>query len=128
MNVQIDWDSEELRAGLRCYRAAQFFEAHEHWESVWLVSSDPEKEFLQALIQVAAALHHLQRGNAKGMRSLLTTAQRRLANRARYFGGVNVSILRGDIQEWLDRSEVDCELSEFTVPRIELVNESGGKT
>jgi predicted metal-dependent hydrolase len=128
MNVEIDWDSEELGAGLRCYRAAQFFEAHEHWESVWLVASNPEKEFLQALIQVAAAFHHLQRGNAKGMRSLLATAQKRLANRTRYFGGVNVAILRHDIQEWLDRPEVDCELSEFTVPRIELVNESGGKT
>jgi predicted metal-dependent hydrolase len=121
--MEIDWDSEELRAGLRCYRAAQFFEAHEHWESVWLLASNPEKEFLQALIQVAAAFHHMQRSNRKGMRSLLTRAQARLASHPGYFGGVIVETLRDDIKQWLDRPEMDRNLADFAVPRIELLSE-----
>jgi uncharacterized protein len=51
-----------------------FFEAHEHWESVWLTAQGPEKTFLQALIQVAASFHHFHRGNRLGSVSLLRSA------------------------------------------------------
>ena len=43
----IDWSTPEMSAGLTCFRGEQFFEAHEHWEAVWLRSSEPEKTFIQ---------------------------------------------------------------------------------
>ena len=63
---RLDWTCGGLAEGLRCYRAGQFFAAHKHWQAVWLELPDPEKTFLQALIQVAAAFHHFQRGNQEG--------------------------------------------------------------
>ncbi len=71
LDDRFDWSKGELHEGLACYQAKQFFEAHEHWEVVWLLSAEPEKTLLQAIIQVAASFHHLQRGNEKGARSLL---------------------------------------------------------
>ena len=53
-DVSIDWNREELAEGLACYRRGEFFVTHEHWESVWLTLEEPEKSFLQALIQMAA--------------------------------------------------------------------------
>lgn len=87
--------------GLACYQQAKFFEAHEHWELVWLKLNEPEKSFLQALIQVSAAMHHFQQGNSVGAASLLTRALRRLERCEDSFGGIAVKSLRKGIHEWL---------------------------
>src|SRR5262249_51243733 len=76
--MSLDWTQGDLREGLGCFHSGAFFEAHEHWESVWLTAQEPEKTFLQGLIQVAAAFHHFQRGNYAGTISLLQSALRRL--------------------------------------------------
>ena len=69
--MSLDWTHGDLFEGLRCFHSGAFFEAHEHWESVWLAAQEPEKTFLQGLIQVAASFHHFQRGNCAGTISLL---------------------------------------------------------
>jgi len=74
--MSLDWTQRDLREGLRCFHSGAFFEAHEHWESVWLAVQEPEKAFLQGLIQVAASFHHFQRGNLAGTVSLLRSALR----------------------------------------------------
>jgi len=99
--MRLNWTEGELGEGLRCYRAQKFFAAHEHWELVWLGSKEPEKTFLQGLIQVAAAFHHLQQGNLRGTRSLLHRARLRLERYPDHFGGIDVSSLRKEIGEWL---------------------------
>jgi predicted metal-dependent hydrolase len=46
--------------GVRLFDAGEFFEAHEVWEERWRVATDKvERDFLQGLIQVAAAFHKL---------------------------------------------------------------------
>lgn len=95
--MELDWNLGALADGLRCYRSQQFFEAHEHWESVWLHSQQPEKLFLQALIQMAGAFHHFKRGNERGATSLLTAALRKLEPYPESFAGVEVATLRAEI-------------------------------
>ena len=104
--MKLNWTQGGLAEGLRCYRAGEFFAAHEHWEAVWLATQEPEKTFLQALIQVAAAFHHLQRGNPQGTASLLRAALRRLKPYPASFGGISVPPLCEEIREWLDRKSV----------------------
>lgn len=115
-----DWSGGALAEGLRCYRAEEFFMAHEHWEGVWLASQESEKTFLQALIQTAAAFHHLQRGNRVGAASLLRAALRRLQPYEICFGGVRVGPLRGEIGAWLRVLEVTDGLCELAFPEIGL--------
>jgi predicted metal-dependent hydrolase len=62
---------EKFERGLAHFNAREFFEAHEVWEEVWLVEREPEKTFLQGIIQIAAAFHHYRRGNSDGAESLL---------------------------------------------------------
>src|SRR5579871_4863448 len=99
--MNLDWSSEALAAGLRCYESGEYFEAHEHWEAVWLKCSEPEKTFLQALIQVSAAFHHLERGNRLGTASLLRASLRKLQNFPEEYGGVAVGELRASMCAWL---------------------------
>jgi uncharacterized protein len=116
--MMLDWSSGALAEGLKCYRGGEFFEAHEHWELVWLKCAEPEKTFLQSLIQVSAAFHHLRRGNQSGARSLLTRALGRLERYPDRFGGVGVAGLRESVGGWLlamDAGETGGE-----VPRIEV--------
>jgi predicted metal-dependent hydrolase len=97
----LDWSGGTLAEGLRCYRNEEFFLAHEHWEGIWLQCEEPEKTFLQALIQVTAAFHHLQRNNAIGSASLLRGALRRLDPFPAAYGGIAVESLRENIRAWL---------------------------
>ena len=99
--MSFDWSSGALAEGLECYRKQEFFLAHEHWEGVWLNCTEPEKTFLQALIQVTAAFHHLQRSNRAGAESLLRSALRRLERYSTEYGGIAVETLREDIRVWL---------------------------
>ncbi len=89
--MSLDWTQRDLREGLRCFHSGAFFEAHEHWESVWLAAQEPEKTFLQGLIQVAASFHHFQRGNLAGTVSLLRSALCRLDAYPEAFAGVAVA-------------------------------------
>lgn len=100
--MSLDWTQGKLQEGLRCFHSGAFFEAHEHWESVWLAAQEPEKTFLQGLIQVAASFHHFQRGNHEGTNSLLRSALRRLDAYPEAFAGVAVTPLRAAIRSWLD--------------------------
>lgn len=99
--MPLDWKSGALAEGLKCYRNREFFEAHEHWESVWLGLEEPEKSFLQALIQTTAALHHYGAGNAAGAASLLRRALRRLEMCPATFGGIATGPLCDEVRAWL---------------------------
>ena len=100
--MALDWSCGTLAEGLRCYQNEEFFEAHEHWETSWLACTEPEKTFLQSLIQVSAAFHHLRRENDRGAISLLSRALLRLENYPDSFGGIDVAALRTSIRGWLD--------------------------
>lgn len=63
--------AELFQRGIDQFNRQEFFESHESWEIVWLSAPEPDKTFLQGIIQVAAALHHYHHGNLAGARSLL---------------------------------------------------------
>ncbi len=119
-HTPLDWTQRDLFEGLRCFHSGAFFEAHEHWESVWLVAHEPEKTFLQGLIQVAAAFHHFQRGNCAGTISLLGSALRRLDKYPHVFAGVVVAPLRVAIRSWLEALEAAPQSSPPPVPQLQL--------
>lgn len=99
--MNFDWSHGPLADGLLHYNAAEFFAAHESWESVWVTAPQPEKLFLQALIQVTVALHHYHRKNLPGATRLLTAALRKLESYPANFANLDVAILRDDIHTCL---------------------------
>ena len=119
--MKFNWSEGALAAGLRLYEAGEFFRAHEDWETVWLVSPEPEKTFLQGLIQVTAAFHHLQNENRLGTVLLLQAALRRLDLYPASFGGISVALLRSDIRERLRMLEAGEPASQLISPRIRAI-------
>lgn len=67
-----------IEKGVILFNAHHFWHAHEAWEELWLQSSGDEKVYLQGLIQLAAAYHHVQRGTFRGGVRLFDAALRKL--------------------------------------------------
>jgi uncharacterized protein len=67
-----------VRAGIDHFNRREFWEAHEAWETIWLVAESEVEQFLQGLIQIAAAYHHVQRGTYRGAGRLFDAGLKRL--------------------------------------------------
>src|SRR5271165_3173150 len=104
--------------GLEAFNSGYFYEAHEHWEEVWLETRNPEKIFLQGLIQVAAAFHHHSRANLLGTRNLLRAGLVKLDQFPEVHGGLEIGALRQVVREWLDALNAGEIPKSGNLPRI----------
>jgi predicted metal-dependent hydrolase len=93
-------DREEYRRGLELFNQGEFFAAHEVLEDVWRAAPQPEKRFLQGLIQIAVGLHHHSRGNVTGAKSLLARGAKNLGRYPERFAGVDVAALLEAVARW----------------------------
>jgi uncharacterized protein len=78
-----------LVAGLELFNDQKFWHAHEAWERDWLRAQGELKTFLQGLIQLAAAYHHVQRGTFRGGVRLFDAALSKLAPYPVHFLGID---------------------------------------
>lgn len=83
--------------GLRLYWRGFYWHSHEAWEDLWRASAEPQRSFLQALIQIDAALIHTERGNWRGVHNLLRRADNNLARCPDKVLGVDVPSLREQV-------------------------------
>src|SRR6266481_4010844 len=109
-----------FRKGLEAFNSGRFYEAHEHWEEVWLQTLDPEKMFLQGLIQVAAAFHHYSKANRQGTRNLLQAGLTKIERFPHAHKGLEVEHLRIAVRRWLAALESGADLAKDEIPRINL--------
>jgi uncharacterized protein len=75
--------------GLDRFNGRRFWDAHESWETIWLAAESDVEQFLQGLIQLAAAYHHIQRGTLRGAPRLFDAALRRLSAFPEGFSGLD---------------------------------------
>ncbi|HET7712744.1 MAG TPA: DUF309 domain-containing protein [Thermoanaerobaculia bacterium] len=88
--TSIDSD-ERFFEGVQRFNERRFWDAHEAWEELWLAAEGTSREFLQGLIQLAAAYHHVQRGTLRGGIRLFDSAMRRLSAVPIGYAGVDRS-------------------------------------
>jgi len=97
-----------MEEGRRAFNRAEFYEAHEFWEEVWLELEDPEHAWVQAMIQIATGLHKLQRDRPDVCMTLLAKALSKLTDSPETLDGYALGKLRADatrIYHALDRRE-----------------------
>lgn len=121
MNQPSKSDLDALfREGLKLFNAAHFFEAHEVLEDVWRPAPEPERKFLQGLIQIAVALHHHSTGNVVGCRSLLQRGLRNLAPYPNRYLGLELAPFRDEVEQWRLALESHQRLPMLPLIRFEL--------
>jgi uncharacterized protein len=111
-------ESERFRKGIALFNARNYFEAHEVWEELWLVEPEPEKTFLQGLIQLAAACHHHRRGNPRGMQSLVAAGLAKLSRFQDDHRGIALAQLRAEAERWAEASSAGDDTEVRKPPRI----------
>ena len=102
--------------GLAHFNAREFWEAHESWETIWLAAETDVEQFLQGLIQLAAAYHHVKRGTYRGGVRLFDAALRRLSAFPPNFSGID----RAAAEETARRHRERIASSDEKVPETEF--------
>jgi pimeloyl-ACP methyl ester carboxylesterase len=90
-----------LNAGLDLYHQGKPFEAHEIWEYAWNGEVGRTKLTLQALIQIAAALHKRNTNNPRGTSKLFAKAKDKIEEirtGASAFLGIDLVALSRDVE------------------------------
>jgi len=77
-----------FRRGVELFNQGEFWHAHEAWEAEWLTTTGDRAQFLQGLIQLAAACYHVQKGNDRGAAKLRKISLQRLGSLPDGYGGV----------------------------------------
>ncbi len=92
---------ERLYEGIRRFNEGRFFEAHDILEDLWQGYREPDRVFLQALIQSAVGLYHLDNNNVKGARSQLSKACSKLEAFMPEYRGLCVDFLYASLKDHL---------------------------
>jgi predicted metal-dependent hydrolase len=109
---------EKFLRGLEQFNSGHFFDAHETWEEIWLASTEPEKTFLQGIIQVAAAFHHFSRSNPEGTRLQLEAGLAKLEKCPSTYRGCEIGELREEVKNWIGRLAAGSADAAHARPRI----------
>lgn len=115
----------ELLRGIALFNRGEYFDCHEVLESLWQSAPEPERSFLHALIQVAAALHHAQRGNHKGARSVWQRARAKLVTLPERMMQVETAALINQMDDFFAIASGAADDSQFlrpNRPRIDLAD------
>jgi len=106
--ASLDPGSPAYQRGVALLNHGEFFEAHEVLEDLWRATSEPDRKFLQGLIQVAVAFHHRSCGNLVGFRSVLARACRNLSTYPNVYQRVDLAALLSSLEEWQAVGEDDA--------------------
>lgn len=96
-------ERQRFELGVRQFNDGRFFECHDTLEELWSGVRGPSRDFLQGLIQVAVAFHHLDNGNTAGASSLLGRALTRFARYPGRYYGFDLEAHRAELRAWRER-------------------------
>jgi hypothetical protein len=118
--------ASHFREGLAHFNAREFWDAHESWETIWLEAESDVHLFLQGLIQLAAAYHHMQRGTFPGGLRLFDAALQKLEHFPKRWCGIDrtsVEEAAARHRRWvagvLERGATEERLDVNDFPRID---------
>jgi predicted metal-dependent hydrolase len=103
---------------MRQFNAREFWHAHESWEAIWLAAPQPEKTFLQGIIQISAAFYHHQRKNLIGARALLRRGLAKVEAFPANHRGLRLEALRRAARDWLEELESGGACAKKPYPRL----------
>ena len=106
-----------LQRGIRLFNNREFFECHEILEEEWTHERGPRRLFLQALIHIAVAFVHEQRGNPVGACGQLGKGLSKLAAYLPAYEGVDTARLYQDAQAALMVIEAGAVINVYPLMR-----------
>ena len=105
--IEEEIEKEKLvKDGIFYFNEERFWECHEALEGAWKKSKDDEKELIQGLILVAAALVHYQKAEDDICLSVLGRALEKLHDKSGQYYRINVDHVKQKVIAMLDKKEI----------------------
>lgn len=103
------------------FDARLYFEVHEVLEAAWNRLQGAPRTFVQGLLQLAVALHHLEEGNARGACTLFAAGREKLAPYAPEYHGARVAALLAAVVPW-ERAAAEGGVwpADLALPRLQI--------
>ena len=95
-----------INDGIFYFNNERFWESHEALEGAWKECIGDEKELIQGLILVAAALVHYQKYENKICLSVLNRALQKLRNKSGNYHQINIDVIKQKLFHMLDKNEI----------------------
>lgn len=93
---------QSFRRGWELLEDEDYHPAHEAFEEAWRLTTGSEKSLCQALVQVAAALHHVTRANSTGAAAVVERCRGHLTKVPQGTLGVDVGGLSELVERFAD--------------------------
>lgn len=88
---------DAIKDGISYFNNERFWECHEVFEGVWKKCYEGEKDLVQGIILVAAALVHFQKNENQICLSILKRALDKLVNATGKYHNIDVDVLRNKV-------------------------------
>jgi len=98
--------NQSIKDGIFYFNNERFWESHEALEGAWKQCSGDEKELIQGIILVAAALVHYQKYENEICLSVLNRALKKLHDKSGKYHDVNIDFIKQKIIAILDKKEI----------------------
>jgi hypothetical protein len=115
-----------IRQGSELFNRGEYYACHEAFEEAWMDAQGSERLFLQGVIQLAVALHHLTSDNAKGAKRLLGEAAHKLRAHAQAQPWMDAAPLASAAERILQEMEPGGAKALGLAPQILLRAEADG--
>jgi hypothetical protein len=86
------------RKGLEEFNRGEYFKAHDSLELAWMDDQTAGRELYQALLQIAVAYYHIERGNFNGAAKMFLRMRKWLAPLPDTCRGIDISQLKTDAE------------------------------
>ena len=112
-----------VRTGMRLFNRGRYLDAQMAWEDGWRGGASDDRPFLEALVQLAGALHlRTQRGGTRGAEHLLSQALVTLEDYRPAAHGLDVEALVTEFGAYVDWMRALARPHRFTdllrIPRL----------
>lgn len=97
---------DAIRDGISYFNNERFWECHEVLEGVWKKCYEGEKDLVQGIILVAAALVHFQKNEDDICISILNRALNKLANSSGKYHNIDVDVLRNKVNQIITSKQI----------------------
>ena len=105
--IEEEIEKEQLvKDGISYFNNERFWECHEAFEGAWKQSKGDEKELIQGLILIAAALVHYQKDEDDICLSVLGRALEKLRDKSGQYCEINVDSVKQKTIEMLEKKEI----------------------
>ena len=114
-------NDSRFEIGMKLFNSAQWYKSHDIFEEIWHETGGPERQLLQAILQVAVAELHLENSNINGATILYGEALGRLKRCHLPDFRLDIARLCECITKRLEFLQIGKDLSECSLPVLYLL-------